>query len=149
MKNWRPISLLNIDVKIFNKALASKLKKVLSSIIGVNQTAYVEGRFIGEASRLISDILEVTKECNIPGYMVTMDVEKAFDSMDHVFLLDVLKALGFGENFINWIKIILKNQESCVMNNGNSTGYFKLERGARQGDPISAYLFIIVIEVFF
>ena len=93
--------------------------------------------------------MEVTKECDIPGYMVLMDVEKAFDSMDHVFLLEVLKAFGFGENFINWIKIILTNQESCVMNGGNSTGYFKLERGARQGDLISAYLFILVMEVYF
>ena len=85
IKNWRPISLLNIDVKILNKALAKKLKKVLSTIVNANQTAYVEGRFIGEATRLISDILEVSKECNIPGYMVLMDVEKAFDSMDHGF----------------------------------------------------------------
>ena len=53
--------------------------------MGSNQTAYVEGRFIGEATRLISDVLEVTKECNIPGYMVLMDVERAFDSMDHGF----------------------------------------------------------------
>ena len=124
-----------------NKALASKLKKVLKTIVGANQTAYVEGRFIGEATRLISDVLEVTKECNIEGYMVMMDVEKAFDSMDHGFLIDVLKVFGFGKNFIDWIKIILTNQESCVMNGGNSTGYFNLERGARQGDPISAYLF--------
>merc|ERR1712015_50922 len=149
IKNWRPISLLNIDVKILNKALAKKLKKVLHKIVGSSQTAYVEGRFIGEATRLVSDILEVTKECNVPGYMVLMDVEKAFDSMDHGFLVEVLKIFGFGENFINWIKIILTNQESCVMNGGNSTGYFKLERGARQGDPISAYLFILVMEVFF
>ena len=56
LKNWRPISLLNIDVKILNKALASKLKKVLKTIIGAKQTAYVEGRFIGEATRLISDV---------------------------------------------------------------------------------------------
>ena len=90
IKNWRPISLLNIDAKILTKALASKLKKVLKTIVGSNQTAYVEGRFIGEASRLISDVLEVTKECNIPGYMVMIDVEKAFDSMDHGFLLEVL-----------------------------------------------------------
>ena len=138
IKNWRPISLLNIDVKILTKALATKLKKVLNSIVGINQTAYVEGRFIGEATRLISDVLEVTKECNIPGYMVLMDVEKAFDSMDHGFLLEVLKVFGFGENFLNWIKIIFTNQENCIMNEGNSTGYFKLERGARQGDHISA-----------
>ena len=106
-----------------NKALAKKSKKVLKTIVGANQTAYVEGRFIGEVTRLISDVLEVTKECNIPGYMVLMDVEKAFDSMDHVFLLEVLKTFGFGENFIKWISIILTNQESCVMNGGNSTGF--------------------------
>ena len=103
--------------------------------MGANQTAYVEGRFIGEATRLVSDILEVTKECNIPGYMVLMDVEKAFDSMDHGFLLRVLKAFGFGENFIKWIRIILTNQESSVMNGGNSTSYWKLERGQDKGIP--------------
>ena len=78
-----------------------------------------------------------------------MDIEKAFDSMDHSFLMDALKAFGFGENFMKWISIILKNQESCVMNGGVSTGYFKLLRGARQGEPISAYLFVIVLEIFF
>ena len=109
--------------------MANKLKKVLKTIVGANQTTYVEERFIGEATRLISDVLEVTKECNIEGYMVMMDVEKAFDSMDHGFLIDVLKVFGFGENLINWIQIILTNQESCVMNGGNSTGYFKLESG--------------------
>ena len=80
------------------------MKGLLKSIVGANQTAYVEGRFIEEATRLISDILEVTKECNIPGYMVMMDVEKAFDSMDHGFLIEVLKIFEFGENFINWKK---------------------------------------------
>ena len=78
-----------------------------------------------------------------------MDIEKAFDSMDHSFLIEALKVFGFGETFITWIKIILKNQESCVMNGGVSTGYFNLSRGARQGDPISAYLFVIVLEGFF
>ena len=149
LKNWRPISLLNIDVKLLNKSLAYKLKKTLPSIIKSDQTAYVPGRFIGESARQISDILEVTKTFNIPGYMITMDIEKAFDSMDHVFLLKVIEKFGFGKKFIDWIRIIIKNQESCVMNGGNSTGYFILERGARQGDPISAYLFIMVLEVFF
>ena len=108
----------------------------------------MEERFIGEATRLISDVLEVTKECNIEGYMVMMDVEKAFDSMDHDFLLEVLKRFGFGDNFIDWIRIILTNQESCVMNGGVSTGFFPLERGSRQEDPISAYLSIIAMEIF-
>ena len=81
--------------------------------------------------------------------MVTMDIEKAFDTLDHNFLLTVLEKIGFGKNFISWIKIILANQESCVINGGSTTKYFKLEKGARQGDPISAYLFIIALEVLF
>ena len=78
-----------------------------------------------------------------------MDLEKAFDSLDHDFLICVLKKIGFGDNFITWIKILLNDQQSCVLNGGLTTQYFKLERGARQGDPISAYLFIIVLEVLF
>ena len=69
IKNWRPISLLNIDVKLLNKTLASRLKEVLPSIIHSDQTAYVSGRFIGESARVISDILETTHKLNIDGYI--------------------------------------------------------------------------------
>ena len=86
---------------------------------------------------------------DIPGYLVTMDIEKAFDSLNHDFLLSVLKKFGFGENFIHWIKVLLNNQQSCVINGGFTTPYFNLEKGARQGDPISAYLFILALEVLF
>jgi hypothetical protein len=149
IKNWRPISLLNVDLKILSKALAKRIKQVLPSIIGSEQTAYVKNRFIGEGGRLISDILEVTDTLNLNGYMVTIDFEKAFDSLNHEFLMQVLAKVGFPEYYIDWIKILLNDQESCVVNDGTSTAYFKLERGARQGDPISAYLFIIALEVLF
>ena len=149
INNWRPISLLNVDTKIISKSVANKLKSILPSIISHDQTAYVKGRFIGESTRLISDILEITDALNIGGYMLTADIEKAFDSMDHVFLLAVLQKVGFGPYFIDWIKIFLTKNESCVLNGGVTSKYFELQRGARQGDPIAAYLFIIALEVFF
>ena len=78
-----------------------------------------------------------------------MDIKKAFDSVSHEFLLLILEYYGFGPNFISWIKLLLLNQQSSAFNGGESTGYFKLGRGCRQGDPISAYLFIMVIEIIF
>ena len=82
-------------------------------------------------------------------YLVTMDIERAFDSFDHNFLVNVLDKFGFGSNFISWIKLLLNSQQSCVINGGNTIPYFNLEEGTRQGDPVSAYLFIVTIEVFF
>ena len=146
IKNWRPISLLNTDLKIFSNVLAAKLKSVLPSLITSQQTAYVQNRYIGQAGRLICDILDLSDKLNVDGYF---DTEKAFDSLDHEFLLVVLKKFDFGNGSIDWIKILLTNQESCVISDGSATSYFKLEKGARQGDPISGYLFIIALEVIF
>ena len=103
MKNWRPTSLLNVDLKIISKAFTSKLKTVLPSIISSEQTAYIKKRFVCESGRIISDILSVTNNSKIKGYLVTIDIEEAFDSLDHSFLISVLKKIGFGENFIDWI----------------------------------------------
>ena len=149
IKNWRPISLLNVDTKILSKALAMRLKKVIGTLVAPEQSAYVPGRFIGEPIRLISDILEYTDKINIPCYMFAADIEKAFDSVSHAFLISVLRKFGFGANFIQWIRVLFCNQESCVMNNEHSSGYFKVDSGSRQGDPISAFLFILVLEILF
>ena len=83
------------------------------------------------------------------GFLVTTDIEKAFDSLDHSILISVMKKFGFGKKFITWIEILLKDQQSCVINGGTTTQYFNLERGARQGDQVSAYLFILVLEILF
>ena len=76
-----------------------------------------------------------------------MDREKAFDSLDHTFVISVLKKFGFGNNFVNWIETLISKQESCIINGSNTTQHFHLERGARQGDPILAYIFILALEV--
>ena len=78
-----------------------------------------------------------------------LTLRRAFDSIEHTFIFATLRSFGFGPDFIQWVKTFLYKAESCVMNNGSSTGYFYLGRGTRQGDPISAYLFILPIEILF
>ena len=82
----------------------------------------------------------------MPGLLMTIDFEKAFDSLEWTFLLKTLETFNFGPDFISWIRAIYTNITSCVMNNGYGSKYFKLGRGVRQGDPISAYLFILALE---
>ena len=82
---------------------------------------------------------------NLKGYIVTVDIEKAFDSLSHSFLLACLKKYGYGNDFIKWVEILLECQESCIINGGNTTKYFELQKD----DPIFAYLFILCLEIVF
>ena len=92
--------------------MASRLKKVLPILIGRGQTAYIEGRFIGESGRLIAFIIDKTNVESIEGYLLAIDFEKAFDSLNHNLLIAVLEKFGFGLDFINWIKNLINDQES-------------------------------------
>ena len=80
-------------------------------------------------------------------YLITIDTEKAFDLLDHDFLITVLEYFGFESYFIDWIKIFLNKRESCKINGGVTTHYFKLELGVRQGDPRATYLFFLALEI--
>ena len=121
LKNWRPISLINVNAKIASKAIALTIKKVIGNLVHCDQTAYVCKRNIGESVRLINDILEYTDENDIEAILFSADFEKAFDSIEHSFIISTLRAFGFGPDFIQWVKTFFKNVESCVMNNGRST----------------------------
>ena len=84
-------------------------------------------RYIGEPIRIVDDILEYT-ECNeVPSVLFSADFEKAFISIDHTVILVVLEKFGFGPDFIHVVKPLFAGAESCVMNNGHSTGYFHLK----------------------
>ena len=93
--------------KNLSKSFLEKLKPILPSIISSNQYAYVEKSRISEGGRLISDFMEIYGKENILGYLVTMDLERAFDSLGHDFLFCFLEKFDFGDNFIKWIKILL------------------------------------------
>ena len=146
LKNWRPITLLNIDYKILTTVLANRIKKHLEKIVTDSQKGYVKGRYIGECTRTILDILSETEDKNIPGLLLLLDFEKAFDSIEWNFIERALSFIGFGDSFIRWFNTLYKDASSCVINNGNFTSFFNVSRGVRQGDPLSPYLFIIALE---
>ena len=109
IKNWRPISLLNINTKLISKVLGERQKNALPSLISSDQTAYVKGRFISEGDRLISDVLEICNKLQIKDFLMTVDIRKAFDSINYCFLIRVLEKYGSEKDFIKWIKILLQN----------------------------------------
>ena len=99
LKNWRPISLLNIDYKITSKVIAQRLTKHLDKIIHPNQTGFVKGRNISENTRTLLDILDYLKQTNKPGILINIDFEKAFDSIEWAFLMSVLRKFNLGDDF--------------------------------------------------
>jgi len=140
---------MNVDTKIFSKLLANRIKLVLPSIISDEQTAFVKDRYIGENVQLIQGIMEYTKRKQESGLILAIDFRKAFDCVSHSYLFKTLEHFGFGQKFIQMIKTLQQGAENAVMNEGTTTQYFKLERSCRQGDCLSPYLFILVIETLF
>ena len=139
--------MLNCDYKTAAKAVANRLKNFIPKLVNSDQTGFIKGRFIGENVRLIDSVISFAAAKNIPGLLLFLDFEKAFDSLNWSFIQRTFKHFNFGSSMINWVKTIYNNIESCVLNNGWSSNFFKPERGVRQGCPLSPYLFILCVEV--
>ena len=142
LDNYRPISLLNVDLKLISYILAQRLKKILPSIINEDQTDYIKSRFIGFNLRQIQDIIDYADSYKIDGAIVFIDFSKAFDSLEWNFMLSVLKHFGFNESFVRWVKTLYYDIQTCVMNNWGVSEIFKNTRGICQGCPLSALLFV-------
>ena len=147
IKNWRPISLLNVTYKILSGIIANRIKSVLPKLIHENQKGFMSGRYIGENTRLLYDIMHACNENNIPGILLMVDFEKAFDSVSWKFIRNVLNYFNFGDNIQRWINIFFTEFKLCVLQNGVTSPFFKIGRGCRQGDPVSSYIFLLCVEI--
>ena len=146
IRNWRPLTLLNTDYKIIAKILAESLKKVLPKIIHTDQKGFVKGRIIGDANRMIQDIIDYIDITEGEGMIIFLDQEKAFDRVEWGWVDYVLQNFNFGDKFRLWIKMLLNNSVTCIKTNGFVSKYFPISRSARQGCPIAPLLYIIQAE---
>ncbi len=147
LKNYRPISLTNYDYKILCFILANRMQSVLGDIIHDDQTGYIKNRFIGTNARLLEDYFDHCENFKIPGILLFLDFEKAFDSVEWNFMTSVLEKFNFGEVFRKWVKILYTKPIISIKNNGWLSNDIKLSRGVRQGCPLSALLFVLTVEV--
>ena len=146
IKNWRPLTLLNCDYKIAAKSIANRLKPSLPNLINYDQTGFIKGRFIGENIRLIDSVICYAKDKNIPGLLLFLDFEKAFDTIEWSFIRKTFQHFGFGSSMLKWLNLFYCRPESCVLNNGWASDFFEIQRGVRQGCPLSPYLFVLSVE---
>ena len=146
IKNYRPISLINTDAKIFSKIAANRLRRPMDNIIKSDQKAFVQGRLMHEGIMNQRVLIERVKKEKIKGALVGIDFEKAFDSVEHPMMWEAIARFGYDPFLINMIKTLYKGANSAVMNNGHKLETFSIERSCRQGDCVSPYLFLIAIE---
>ena len=134
LKNYRPVSLINVDVKI-TKALAKRIGKVLPGIIYKNQIS-IHGRNISYNIHNLIDIIKYANTKNIQAAILVLDQEKAFYRINHGFLINTLNYFNFGKYFTNWVKIMLKDITRQIKINGFLSEEIIIERRSTQGDPL-------------
>ena len=132
LKNWRPISLLNVIYKPASAVISNRLKRVLDSLINENQKGFIAGRFLGENERLIYDILFESKKQNLPGLLLSIDFKKAFDTVSWSFVSDVIDYFNFGNSIKTWVGLFQKGSETYILQNGFMSDAFNLRRRCRQ-----------------
>ena len=146
IENWRPITLTNCDLKIFTKLLSNRVSKVLDRIISTSQTAYIPGRVVHDNLRVYDFYKNYCSTHDIDGLLISLDAKKAFDSVSHKYLREVLKRYGFSDGFIETVKLLYKDIKANIMVNGYKSVMIKIARSVKQGDALSCALFILCID---
>ena len=144
--SYRPISLIDVDSKILTKVLATRIEKLLPSVIHLDQVGFVQGRSSSDNVRRLLHLMWANRGVDTPIAAFSLDSEKAYDRCELAYVLYTLRRFGFGEGFIKWVKIIYRSPKASVLTNGMRSPLFGLTRGQKQGDPLSPLLFTVFLE---
>ncbi|SAL96475.1 hypothetical protein, partial, partial [Absidia glauca] len=148
LKNWRPISLINCDAKVFTRILSQRMGVMANKLLNPYQSGFTPRRFIGDNGLALSMIIEQAQGFDHPGMAVLLDQEKAYDRVHPGYLSKVLTSFGFPVNFVRCISSIFFGNKIRINVNGFFTEMVEQQRGLRQGDPLSPLLFNFALEPF-
>ena len=148
MKDFRPISMVGCLYKIIAKILANRIKEVMPILVGETQTAFVHNRQILDNALIANEVVWWLKKRKFKAILLKLNFQKAYDTVRWSFLENILEITGFGKKWRGWIAQCLSIASMCSLINRSPTEPFKMERGLRQGDPLSPFLFVLVAEVF-
>ena len=141
-----PISLVGCWYKLLAKILANRLKSVMPLIVSPFQGAFVAKRQILDGVLIANELIDSRKRSKVDGFLLKIDLEKAYDHVDWNFVDYMLLKFGFGETWLRWMHECISTTSFSVLVNGSPSKLFKISRGIRQGDPLSPFLFTIVVE---